>query len=333
MVVSESERSGTRGTRGRYAPSPTGLLHIGNARTALVAWLSARSRHGTFVLRMEDLDPPRVIPGAEEQIMKDLDWMGLDWEEGPDVGGAFAPYRQSERLDRYRDALVELVAMNAVYPCRVSRKELRNLASAPHGTGEIAFPDALRPTVFPVDWFDRFGEQGEQAVRFRVPAGLTGFDDLLRGFVSQDVSKETGDFVLRRRDGLFAYQLAVVVDDIEMQITEVVRGDDILPSTGRQLILRDRLGGLPCAHGHLPLMLNEAGDKLSKRDESLTVLAIREAGISADQLVGYLAWTLGLLPSPRRTSAAALVSSFDWARISPENVVVGADIVRRMKGI
>jgi glutamyl-tRNA synthetase len=273
------------------------------------------------------------MPGAEVQILDDLRWLGIDWDEGPDVGGVFAPYRQSDRFDRYHHAIASLVSSEAVYPCRVSRRELREVASAPHASDEVAFPTSLRPTSISEDWFETFGARNEQAIRFRVDEGLTEFNDLLLGHVVQDVALDTGDFVLRRRDGLFAYQLAVVVDDIDMNITEVVRGNDILSSTGRQLLLRKILGGPACDHAHLPLMLNESGEKLSKRDESLTIVQIRADGIRSDQLIGYLAWTLGLQKVPNPATARELVETFDWSQISHEPIIVENDILRRLRQI
>ena len=192
--------SGSR-LRGRYAPSPTGELHLGNARTALAAWLGARAAGGAFVMRVEDLDPPRVIPGAEARILDDLRWLGLDWDEGPDVGGPHAPYRQSERLGLYRDALARLGASGLVYACECTRAQLRGLASAPHGPGTEGppYPGTCRDKGLPVS-IDAEPGTRQYALRLRVPRGESCFDDLVAGRACQDVAVEVGDFPLRRAE-------------------------------------------------------------------------------------------------------------------------------------
>ncbi len=310
--------------RGRWAPSPTGLLHVGSARTALVAWLSVRSRGGSFVWRVEDLDPPREVPGMALAARDDLTWLGLDWDEGPDVGGVHAPYEQSRRTEIYDRAIAFLAMHDRLFPCRLSRKDLQQLATAPHGSeGLPPYPPDARPRQLAPDWFDswRRGEKADAALRFRVSSGPVSFDDRVAGRVTQHVDREVGDFVLKRRDGLFAYQLAVVVDDLAMGITEVVRGSDLLESTGRQLQLIEALRPLyPDApvptYMHLPLLLNPAGEKLSKRDGSVTLASLREAGVDATQLVGWLGASLGLLEQPRTVTARQLVALFDESRLA-----------------
>jgi len=295
--------------RGRWAPSPSGLLHVGNARTALLAWLAARAGGGTFVFRLEDLDPPRTVPGAAEAGQVDLAWMGLDWDEGPGRGGPHAPYEQSRRSHVYEAALARLARADRLFPCRRSRKDLAELATAPHGAAGAAggdshpspYPASLRPRKLPPDWFEahRRGERGEAALRFRVHDRPVTFTDRLVGPVTERVDETVGDFVLKRRDGLYAYQLAVVVDDLAMGIDEVVRGRDLLASTARQIQLIEALGGTPPTYTHVPLMLNARGEKLSKRDGGLTLASLRERGVAPERLVGYLAVSLGLLDAPR----------------------------------
>ncbi|MDX1545387.1 MAG: tRNA glutamyl-Q(34) synthetase GluQRS [Rhodothermales bacterium] len=302
---------------GRYAPSPTGLLHVGSARTALAAWLSARAAGGRFVLRVEDLDGPRTVPGMAEAILDDLRWLGIDWDEGPDVGGPHAPYVQSERGAHYEAALAHLHAQGRLFPCRVSRKDLLTLATAPHGAeGLPPYPAALRPTGLADGWYDAFRDgRPDAALRFRVAPGPVTFEDRVAGAVTECVDEAVGDFVLKRRDGVYAYQLAVVVDDLLMGVTEVVRGQDLLDSTARQLQLIDALGGQPPAYAHVPLVVNAAGEKLSKRDDALTIRALREGGMAADALVGRLGHSLGLLPAPAPCPARGLVARFRWAAI------------------
>jgi glutamyl-tRNA synthetase len=260
-------------------------------------------------LRIEDLDGPRVQPGAADRIRDDLAWLGLSWDEGPDLGGPHAPYAQSERLDRYEAALVKLRDEGLSFECSCSRKELRELASAPHGPAETAYPGTCRagPTK----------PERAQAVRFRMTAPEP-FDDALHGPVAPMTLAD--DFVLRRRDGLFAYQLAVVVDDAAMGITEVVRGDDLLPSTPRQIALYRALGLPVPAFFHLPLVLGPDGERLAKRHGAVAIADYRDRGDSPEQVLGALAASLGLLPPGSRTTAADLAARFDPALIPHEPV-------------
>ncbi len=320
--------------RGRFAPSPTGLLHVGSARTALAAWLSARSRGGTFVWRIEDLDPPRAVAGTAEAALEDLRWLGLDWDEGPDVGGPHVPYVQSERSAHYEAALDRLAEAGRLFPCRVSRSDLREIASAPHGaSGLPPYPPSLRPRSLPSDWLARLraNEDADAALRFRVHDASVRFEDRVQGVVEERVSETTGDFVLKRRDGLFAYQLAVVVDDLAMGVTEVVRGADLLDSTARQVQLIEALGGTVPDYAHLPLVVNAEGEKLSKRDEGLTLRSLREAGVPPETVVGVLAHSLGLLDAPIPVSARDLRSRFSWDRVARDPWCLPPDFADQLR--
>ena len=332
--------------RGRWAPSPTGWLHVGNARTALVAWLSVRAAGGTFAWRLEDLDPPRIVPGAAEAAMEDLAWLGLDWDEGPDVGGPHAPYRQSERSELYRRALEHLVETARLFPCRHSRKELAEIASAPHGhDGSPPYPKSLRPRELSPGWFHRLQtpEPGDAvdaakgaALRFLVDDAPVTFRDRVFGGITERVDEIVGDFVLRRRDGLWAYQLAVVVDDLAMDVTEVVRGSDLLGSTARQIQLFEALRGVvgdgdTPAWAHVPLVLNAEGEKLSKRDQGLTLRSLRTSGARAEALMGWLAWSLGLLDEPEPCRAEELIPLFTWERIGREDWSLPPDFEERVR--
>lgn len=292
------------GYRGRFAPSPTGTLHLGLARTALLGWLRARERGGAFVLRCEDLDGPRVVAGASERLLEDLRFLGLDWDEGPDVGGAFGPYVQSERLERYRDALAELRARGLVYPCSCSRKDVA-IASAPHGPSDFGavYSGRCRAGAARADGC---------ALRFRVPDKLPWFEDALLG---RCAPLARGDFVLQRADGAFSYQLAVVLDDIAMRISEVVRGEDLAGCTGWQLALYDALGAPAPAFAHVPLLLGADGKRLAKRAGARPVAALREAGIRAETIVGALAASAGLVPPGTVVSARELVDGFVLTRV------------------
>jgi len=297
--------------RGRFAPSPTGALHLGSARTALVAWLRARSLGGAFVLRVEDLDAPRVVAGAEAAMRGDLRWLGLDWDEGPDVGGPHAPYVQSARTHLYADALARLRAAGRVYPCTCTRREIAAIASAPHGLDEEGprYPGTCRsgPTH----------PERPACFRFRMPEPAPGFVDALSGPFAPG-SMGGGDFVVARSDGTFSYQLAVVVDDLAMGITEVVRGDDLRSSVPRQIALAEALGGTPPAWLHVPLVLAADGQRLGKRHGSTSLAALRDGGHTPAAIVGRLAETLGLAAPGESLLPRALVSRFDLAGLPRE---------------
>ena len=309
--------------RGRYAPSPTGEMHLGNASSALLAWLSIRARGGSFVMRMEDLDRNRVRPGLAEQILEDLAWMGIDWDEGPDRGGPFAPYEQWARLERYAAAFQFLKSAGRVYPCFCSRKEIANAVSAPQSPGdELRYPGTCRE-LDPAGSARRVQAGERHAWRFRVePDQRPVFHDRVCGAWGEGLEESPGDFVVFRADGVPAYQLAVVVDDAEMGIDEVVRGDDLLPSTARQLLLYDALGQPRPAFGHVPLLLGPDGVRLSKRHQGTTLREMREAGLEPGQVVGRLAHAVGLRPDPGPLGAAELVGGFSLERIAarPEGI-------------
>jgi glutamyl-tRNA synthetase len=278
--------------RTRFAPSPTGDLHLGGAWTALASWAVARRGDpggGALVLRVEDLDPPRVVRGSAERIVDDLRWLGMDWDEGPDVGGPFAPYTQSERGALYEAAIAELTKRGLVYPCDCSRAEIARVASAPHPGDEAVYPGTCRDAP-PGRAFKR-----DPALRVRLPEGARErIEDGAMGVIEQDVARECGDFVLRRGDGVFAYQLAVVVDDLAMGITDVIRGADLASSTPRQALLARLLGGEPPRYTHLPLVVASDGTRLAKRTGGASVRALREAGVDPRAIVGKLAYGLGM---------------------------------------
>lgn len=292
--------------RARFAPSPTGDLHLGGAWTALAAWVLTRRRRGTTVLRVEDLDTPRVRPGSAARIEEDLARLGLDWDEGPGAGGSCAPYTQSERGALYEAALAELGRRGLVYPCDCSRKEIAarsaTEASAPHGA-ELRYPGTCR------DKSPRRSMRRDPALRLRVPAeSSVSFVDAVQGPVEERVADAAGDFVLRRADGMFAYQLAVSIDDWAMGITDVVRGADLLPSTARQLLLV-RLTGATFAprYWHVPLVLAASGDRLAKRAALGTVRELFDRGLPSEVIVGALAYGLGLSADAGPRSARELV--------------------------
>ncbi|MDB5214612.1 MAG: glutamyl-Q-tRNA synthetase [Myxococcaceae bacterium] len=290
---------------------------MGSAWTALASWALARAAGGKTVLRVEDIDTPRVVRGAAERITEDLAWLGLDWDEGPARGGSHAPYTQSERASIYDAKLAELDAAGLTYPCDCSRAEISRVASAPHAGDEIIYPGTCRDAP-------RLREMKRSpALRLRVPEGsLVVFDDLVRGRVEQHVGESVGDFVLRRGDGVYAYQLVVAVDDAAMDVTQVVRADDLLPSTARQILLMQLLGTprerIP-TYAHVPMVVAADGERLAKRAGSATIRSLRERGLSRDEVIGTLAHGLGLVAGDRRPLAphdvaAALEAPAAWRK-------------------
>lgn len=306
-------------TRGRYAPSPTGTLHLGNLRTALLAWLYARAAGGAFVLRIEDLDLPRVRPGATAQMLRDLRWLGLDWNEGPDAGGKLGPYVQSMRHALYDAAIARLRAGNLVYPCYCTRAELARIASAPHGPEDSPRYPGTCAKLSEHERRSREAEGGRPSLRFRVPHRPITFTDMLHGNMTTNVAETVGDFIVRRSDGIIAYQLAVVVDDALMGITQVVRGADLLASTARQLALYDALGfPRPREYAHVPLLVDETGARLAKRDAAAGIGALQACGVARDQLLGALATSCGIWPPQTPASPRELLASFEPSCVARE---------------
>jgi len=282
---------------GRLAPSPTGAQHVGNARTYLIAWLAARSRGGRVVLRIEDIDSPRVKPGTAELVLADLRWLGLDWDEGPVV--------QSGRLAVYELALAQLRERELVYPCTCSRSDVERAARAPHAEPEgPAYPG----TCSGRSAADAAGLAGVSfAWRFRVPAGAVDFVDGLHGPTRLEPRKAGGDFVVWKSAGTPAYQLAVVVDDDAQGVTDVVRGDDLVPSTPRQLLLYQALGLRPPRFTHVPLVVGPDGRRLAKRHGDTRLAALRAAGVRPEALLGLLACSCGWIDAGRAVRARELL--------------------------
>ena len=281
------------GYRGRLAPSPTGLLHLGHARTFWVAWQRARAARGKLVFRNEDLDFQRCKPEFVQAMYEDLRWLGLDWDEGPEIGGPFSPYSQSERRSFYLEAWRKLRDGGFIYPCTCSRKDLERALSAPHEPlhgatdvphpdDEVPYPGACREKISTASHYD---SPAGVSWRFNVPDGeAISFTDHYFGPQQFIAGQDFSDFLLWRRDDIPAYQLAVVVDDAAMQISEVVRGEDLLKSTARQLLLIRALGYPIPQYFHCPLLRDENNVRLAKRHDALSLRKMREQGNLAEEL-------------------------------------------------
>lgn len=315
--------------RGRFAPTPSGLMHVGNARTALLAWLQARSAGGAFLMRMEDVDTARSRKELAEQALSDLRWLGLDWDEGPDVGGPYGPYTQSERFAMYEEALAVLERTGRLYPCYCSRAELAAVASAPHGLGSEGPAYAGTCRSLTAEQRAERSLRKQPSLRFAVDPLAVSFDDAISG--PQAFAPEAGgDFVVKRADGMISYQLAVVVDDAAMGITDVLRGADLLDSTPRQLQLYAALGLQPPRFAHVPLLFGTDGKRLAKRHGSISLAALREAGTPPEKVVGWLAALSGLTESAEPVSARELVAHFHMGQICPEGVTVTDDMLGQL---
>lgn len=290
--------------RGRFAPSPTGRMHLGNVFSALLSWLSIKAQGGKWVLRIEDIDPQRSRMEYADLIMGDLEWLGLTWDEGP--------FYQSERGEIYEAELQKLADRGMTYPCYCTRADIL-ATQAPHESdGRVVYKGTcrnLKTAGMPYP--------PKAAIRMRVPEegeGIVTFTDGHYGEQTVDLTTQCGDFIVRRKDGAWAYQLAVVVDDALMGITEVVRGRDLLLSSPQQIYLANQLGFVPPRFTHLPLLCNTAGQRLSKRDRSLDMEALR-LRFEAEEIIGMLAYKAGLQKSPERVTAQQLVAGFDWSNI------------------
>lgn len=302
---------------GRLAPSPTGAQHVGNARTYLIAWLSARSQGGRVLLRIEDIDGPRVKHGADRQAIDDLAWLGLDFDGEPVV--------QTARLPMHEAALERLKRDGRVYPCTCTRADIERSASAPHLGHE--------GPVYPGTCATRSAQDAERldrpyCWRFRVPERTPSFHDAFLSEVDLDLRQLGGDFVVWKSAASPAYQLGVVVDDADMGVTEVVRGDDLVPSTPRQLLLYEALGLPPPRFAHVPLVVGPDGRRLAKRHGDTRLSAMRAAGVRPEMLVGLLAWSCGWLDEVHPVTPRELLPRFDLRAIPREPFVLTAEALR-----
>lgn len=301
---------------GRFAPTPSGRMHLGNVFAALLAWLDARHAGGRLILRVEDLDTQRTSTAFAEQLMDDLLWLGLDWDEG----GLMPEYRQSCRTAYYERAFRALEEKGLLYPCYCSRTE-RMAASAPHREDGAVVYSGKCFSLTPQERAKLEAAGKRPAWRVRCPDLEVTVEDGNCGRYVEDLAKDCGDFIVRRADGVFAYQLAVVVDDALMGINRVVRGRDLLCSAPRQAWLHQVLGYPPPRFFHVPLLLAPDGRRLAKRDRDLDMGALR-ARFSPEELTGLLAFWAGLLDRPENVTAGELVGEFTWAKVPKNDIAV-----------
>lgn len=295
---------------GRFAPSPSGRMHMGNLWSCLLAWLSARSVGGRMVLRLEDLDPDRCRPEYCDQVMRDLEWLGLDWDG--------EPMYQSRRTQFYAEAFRQLEEREMVYPCFCTRAQ-RLAASAPHRSDGAEVYDG-RCRQLTQQEQEELWKSRRPAWRIHINKGTISFSDLLQGEYGEELSTACGDFIIRRSDGVYAYQLAVVVDDGAMGVTQVVRGNDLLSSTPRQLWLQEQLSLPHPQYGHLPLLLAPGGRRLAKRDRDLELGQLQER-YTAPQLVGLLAHAAHLIDTPEPITPRELLPLFSWKKLPQKDMV------------
>ena len=308
---------------GRFAPSPTGAQHLGNARTYLLAYWSARKAKSKLVLRIEDVDSPRVKPWASQQAIDDLSWLGVSWEEGPDVGGSNGPYLQSQRMPLYRDALQTLIRTDRVFPCACTRKDIQEAGSAPHFDHE--------PAVYPgfcAGWKqgDALPAEGTYCWRFRAGDQSREFTDLVLGSRECVPAVALGAFPVTQKNGEPSYQLAVVVDDAAMGITEVVRGNDLIASTFRQIELYSALGLQVPRFAHVPLVCGPDGRRLAKRHGDTRLSLYRERGVSPAKIITWAARSAGLIDEHTHVeNIESAIEHFDWSKIPEQDSRVETD--------
>jgi glutamyl-tRNA synthetase len=310
-----------RPVTGRLAPTPSGWLHLGNARSFLLAWLWARHAGGRVIMRVEDIDRPRCKPELREAALGDLAWLGLDWDEGPRAGDPPGEFDQSTRFELYRRRLQELIDAGLAYPCVCSRRDIEQAASAPHGDEGPVYPGTCR------DRWESFEharcESGvTPAWRFRWDVEAESFIDSCFGNVAVRPGS-LGDFVLWRRDDLPSYQLAVTVDDALQRVTQVLRGRDLLTSTARQIALYRALDLTPPDQwAHVPFVQDAGGRRMAKRDGDLALVHLRESGVAAARVVGFAAWSAGLINQLEPATPRVLVGEFNPEQLSRDDFTV-----------
>lgn len=305
---------------GRFAPTPSGKLHLGNILCAMLAYLSARHEGGKFLLRIEDLDLPRCPAVLSNQVIADLQWLGFTWDE--------APLWQSLRSDVYQQALDQLTDAGLTYPCFCTRAQLHASAAPNLGDTQFVYAGTCR-SLSPAERAALYAIR-KPALRLHVPDETITFTDGLFGVTSEHLANDCGDFILKRSDGLFGYQLAVVVDDAACGVNQVVRGRDILSATPRQLSLQRALGLSQPAYIHIPLLMDSDGRRLAKRDHDLDLSQLARS-FNPNELLGMLAFTAGLLDEPEPLSLEQLIPRFDWGRIPTHDLCLPDQFIRKAR--
>lgn len=319
---------------GRFAPTPSGRMHIGNIYAMLGAWLSARSSDDAIYLRIEDIDEPRAVPGAADLIMDDLQWLGLDWDGAPVYQSARHPLYEDVLRALQRLAIDDSGAVTAdatgnatplIYPCFCSRADIRAASAPQEGDRFMIYPGTCRrlAETDPDEVRARLAQGRRHSLRIAMPASNStiAFEDRVFGHQEFNVTREIGDSVVRRADGLFSYQLVVVVDDLAMGVDDIVRGRDLLRSNALQIWIRQALtGSTDYSYAHLPLIDNASGQRLAKREKSLDMGILRKHGVAPERVIGYCAWLLGLQGDPHSThpqpmSAQETLTEFSWAKV------------------
>ena len=307
---------------GRFAPSPSGRMHLGNIYTALAAWLCAKSAGGKFLLRIEDLDPVRCPRVNADQIMADLEWLGITWDNRE------VPY-QSERTSVYETYYQKLLDKKLVYPCFCSRAQL-HVADAPHASdGRVVYAGTCRRLT--PEEIQKKSRQRKPAARLILPVTDIGFRDMHYGPQSFNLARDWGDIIIRRSDGVFAYQLAVTIDDGLMGVTQVVRGSDLLSSSAPQLYLFDTLGFPRPCYLHLPMLITQDGARLAKRDKAADMGFLREQLAGPEPLLGYIAWLLGQIRRPEPLKATDILPLFEQKKIPGHDLVIPGNYWEALK--
>ena len=294
---------------GRFAPTPSGRLHLGNILCAMLAYLSVRKKGGRFLLRIDDVDVPRCPRSLAQQAIDDLRWLGFSWDE--------APLYQSDRSDIYREALERLTEAGHIYPCFCTRAQLMSLAAPNLGDTQVVYQRTC--AGLSAGEAEEKAKTRAPAMRLRVPDEVFSFTDGLYGLQTENLARDCGDFILRRSDGLYGYQLAVVVDDALSGVTEVVRGRDILSATPRQLYLQQLLGYPQPEYVHIPLLVDTQGRRLAKRDKDLDLTALAKR-FTPEDILGRLAYSAGLLPEVRPMTLEGLIDGFDWEKVKRDDL-------------
>lgn len=308
---------------GRFAPTPSGRIHLGNILCAMLSWLSVRSKQGKYLLRIEDLDAMRCPRSLADQIEEDLQWFGIDWDDGGSAGGE--SWYQSNRTAIYDKYFEVLRDKGLLYPCFCSRAELHT-AQAPHRSdGTYIYAGTCR-NLTPEQIAEK-SKRRPPAWRVRVPDRVVSFTDGCQGVYTENLAQDCGDFIIRRSDGVYGYQLAVVVDDGEMGVTEVVRGSDLLNSTPRQMYLYEQLGFSVPEFYHMPLLTAPDGRRLSKRDGDLDLGVLRERFGRPEPIVGMLAKAAGLRPTAQPVALHELIADFSWDKIPKQDIALPEEIL------